>query len=523
MPKIMLVEDDNNLREIYGARLQAEGYDIVSAKDGEEALAMAVKEKPDLIISDVMMPRISGFDMLDILRNAPETKETKVIMMTALSQAEDKARADKLGADRYLVKSQVTLEDVANVVKEVLGGESTAEAADAAAATPVPTPQPPAEPTTAAPAVETPAPAVAVESAPETPVPAAPAADIAPTPAAPADPTVITPTIPPTDDTTASTTDDTATAATPTEPIPGPKIPPVEVKVETPPEPVPATEPTPVEAATAAEPIKVELPAAATDEAVATEAKDTPTPEEKPAEAPATPVGEAPAEEKPAGSEIGPNLAEALAAEAKEETPAGETPAVEPAPAPAPEAPADPAAATPDLPPIVPAETPEPASAEKPAETPAVETPTEAAPTTTKIPVTMVDTPETTPPAVANGTPTHAMVQPTQPAPGTTDDKPSGDNESYLDDKPASVNGKKVITPINDPTTKPDLNALLAAEEHKAAVQTPAVSTVIAPGQTTQVANPQPGETIATVQVEPAPETLPTDSAKKDELNNISL
>ena len=60
MAKIMLVEDDMNLLEIYGARLLAEGYEVVSAKDGEEALAMAVKEKPDLIISDIMMPKISA-------------------------------------------------------------------------------------------------------------------------------------------------------------------------------------------------------------------------------------------------------------------------------------------------------------------------------------------------------------------------------------------------------------------------------------------------------------------------------
>ena len=120
MAKVMLVEDDNNLREIYEARLLAEGYEIVSARDGEEALALAVKERPDLIIADVMMPKISGFDMLDILRNTPETKKTKVIIMTALSQAEDKARADQLGADRYLVKSQVTLEDVAKASREVL-------------------------------------------------------------------------------------------------------------------------------------------------------------------------------------------------------------------------------------------------------------------------------------------------------------------------------------------------------------------------------------------------------------------
>ncbi|MEX2014392.1 MAG: response regulator [Candidatus Saccharimonadales bacterium] len=133
--KILLVEDDNNLREIYGARLQAEGYDIVSAPDGENALAIAVKEKPDLIISDIMMPKVSGFDMLDILRNAPETKDTKIIMMTALSQAEDKARADKLGADMYLVKSQVTLEDVAKAVHQILDdpSESTQEAESAAA------------------------------------------------------------------------------------------------------------------------------------------------------------------------------------------------------------------------------------------------------------------------------------------------------------------------------------------------------------------------------------------------------
>lgn len=123
MPKIMLVEDDNNLREIYGERLMAEGYDIVSASDGEEALAMAVKERPDLIIADVMMPKISGFDMLDILRQTPETKNTKVIMMTALSQSEDKERAAKLGSDKYLVKSQVTLEDVARVVHDILYGE----------------------------------------------------------------------------------------------------------------------------------------------------------------------------------------------------------------------------------------------------------------------------------------------------------------------------------------------------------------------------------------------------------------
>lgn len=190
MAKIMLVEDDNNLREIYEARLIAEGYEIVSAKDGEEALALAVKEKPDLIISDVMMPKISGFDMLDILRTTPETKNTKIIMMTALSQAEDKSRADKLGADRYLVKSQVTLEDVAAVAREVLTGEP-APAVGGGAAT--------ASTTTDDTTATAPEP-VATAATPD-PATTAPVADDSATTSTPAD------------DSTTSTTTDNATSS----------------------------------------------------------------------------------------------------------------------------------------------------------------------------------------------------------------------------------------------------------------------------------------------------------------------
>lgn len=120
MAKVLLVEDDVALRDIYSARFMAEGYDVVTASDGEMALTQAVKEKPDLIILDVMMPKISGFDVLDILRATPETKETKVIMMTALSQEADVDKGKSLGADEYLVKSQVTLTDVIEKAKAVL-------------------------------------------------------------------------------------------------------------------------------------------------------------------------------------------------------------------------------------------------------------------------------------------------------------------------------------------------------------------------------------------------------------------
>ncbi len=135
MTKILLVEDDQSLREIYGIRLTAEGYEIASAGDGEAALALAVKERPDLIISDVMMPKISGFDMLDILRSTPETANIKVIMMTALSADDQKARGESLGADRFLVKSQVGIEDVVNAVHEVLNDANGAPTTTATAPT----------------------------------------------------------------------------------------------------------------------------------------------------------------------------------------------------------------------------------------------------------------------------------------------------------------------------------------------------------------------------------------------------
>lgn len=191
MTKIMLVEDDKSLREIYGVRLLAEGYDIVSAGDGEEALAVAIKERPQLIVSDVMMPKISGFDMLDILRSTTETKNIKVIMMTALSSEEQRMRGESLGADRYLVKSQVGIEDVVHVVHEVLGDQVAAEPALVASA-PTQPQSSPASP--AAPALKTPvqssvAPAPATATSQPVP-PTQPQAASAPMASSPA-PTVV--------------------------------------------------------------------------------------------------------------------------------------------------------------------------------------------------------------------------------------------------------------------------------------------------------------------------------------------
>lgn len=119
--KILLVEDDEALSGVYKSRLDMEGFEVRDVNNGEQALSVAVDFKPDLILLDAMMPKISGFDVLDILRNTPETANIRIVMLTALSQPKDKERAQSLGVDDYLVKSQVVIGDVVDRVKYHLG------------------------------------------------------------------------------------------------------------------------------------------------------------------------------------------------------------------------------------------------------------------------------------------------------------------------------------------------------------------------------------------------------------------
>lgn len=118
--KILLVEDDMALAAVYRSRLEIEGFDVREVHNGEDALSVTVEYRPDLILLDVMMPKISGFDVLDILRNTPETANVRIVMLTALSQPKDKERAESLGVDDYLVKSQVVIGDVVARVKHHL-------------------------------------------------------------------------------------------------------------------------------------------------------------------------------------------------------------------------------------------------------------------------------------------------------------------------------------------------------------------------------------------------------------------
>lgn len=118
--RILIVDDDMTLRELYEERMKQEGYVILSASDGEEALEKAVKEKPDLILLDIMMPKINGIDVMKMLREKEETDKIPIIILTALVQEIGKVKEMMKPGDGYLVKSEIMPKDVVAKVEESL-------------------------------------------------------------------------------------------------------------------------------------------------------------------------------------------------------------------------------------------------------------------------------------------------------------------------------------------------------------------------------------------------------------------
>ncbi len=145
---VLLVDDDLTLREMYSERLKAEGFSVEMAKDGEEALAKASELHPNIILLDIMMPKINGLDVLKKLREQEDTKAIPVIVLTALIQDREKMESITRGADDYIVKSEAMPGDVIQKVHALLekkGGHVDAPASTPA--TPVDPTTPPAQPT----------------------------------------------------------------------------------------------------------------------------------------------------------------------------------------------------------------------------------------------------------------------------------------------------------------------------------------------------------------------------------------
>jgi DNA-binding response OmpR family regulator len=121
MKKILFIEDESALQKTFGEILRQEGYEMISALDGEIGLRMARSEKPDLILLDLILPKIHGFDVLKELKKDDLTKDIPIIILTNLERVEDVQKAIELGATTYLVKANYTLEEILKKVKKALG------------------------------------------------------------------------------------------------------------------------------------------------------------------------------------------------------------------------------------------------------------------------------------------------------------------------------------------------------------------------------------------------------------------
>jgi DNA-binding response OmpR family regulator len=116
--KVLLIEDDKFLRRVLEKKLSAEGFEVVSAVDGDEALEKIISDKPGIILLDIILPKKSGFLVLENVKKDPELRKIPVLIISNLGQDEDVKKGLSLGAIEYFVKAKVSLDDVVKKVKE---------------------------------------------------------------------------------------------------------------------------------------------------------------------------------------------------------------------------------------------------------------------------------------------------------------------------------------------------------------------------------------------------------------------
>ena len=122
--KILVVENETFLVKIFDTKLKKEGFDVVLATDGEQAVDKAASEKPDLILLDLLLPKMRGFEALEKIRQNPDTASTRVIILTNLGQEVDIQRAKSLGALDFLVKTHVPTQEVVDKIRRALDSDT---------------------------------------------------------------------------------------------------------------------------------------------------------------------------------------------------------------------------------------------------------------------------------------------------------------------------------------------------------------------------------------------------------------
>jgi len=118
--KILWVEDDKFLSDIIAKKFSGEGCILFHSIDGQEALTLAEKEKPDIILLDILLPGMDGFTILEKLKASPTTKSIPVIILSNLGQKKDLERSKQLGATQFLIKATVTLDEIITEVKKII-------------------------------------------------------------------------------------------------------------------------------------------------------------------------------------------------------------------------------------------------------------------------------------------------------------------------------------------------------------------------------------------------------------------
>jgi len=118
--KVLIVEDEQTLLDMYSLKLSKENFEVIKAADGQEGLEKAKSEKPDIILLDIMLPKIDGFQVLKNLRETKGFKNVPIIMLTNLGQNEDKQKGKQLGATDYLVKADTTPTDVVEKINSLI-------------------------------------------------------------------------------------------------------------------------------------------------------------------------------------------------------------------------------------------------------------------------------------------------------------------------------------------------------------------------------------------------------------------
>jgi DNA-binding response OmpR family regulator len=117
---VLIVEDDNFLLSMYKAKLELENYNVFVATNGEIGLKMIKEKKPNLILLDIIMPKMNGFEVLKAVKEDKELKKIPIIMLTNLGQKEDVQKSFKLGADEYLIKAHFLPSEVIEKVKKFI-------------------------------------------------------------------------------------------------------------------------------------------------------------------------------------------------------------------------------------------------------------------------------------------------------------------------------------------------------------------------------------------------------------------